>query len=130
MEQANNNGNSNGFECFAILELFGHVRLAGKVTEASIGGCSFLRVDVLKPDGEVDFTRYLGNGSVYSMTPVTEEVARRVGNGSAQAPVKPWEIPKPMLPPAENLSHDLPDEDMATAGRNALIDDDDDEDHF
>jgi hypothetical protein len=81
------------FDCWAVLELFGHVRLAGRVTEASIGGCSFLRVDVPKPDGEIDFTRYFGNGAIYSMTPVTEEVARRVGNGSAQAPVKPWEMP-------------------------------------
>lgn len=96
-----NNGSSvktdNGFECWAILELFGHVRLAGRVTEAQIGGCSFLRVDVPKEDGSIDFTRYLGNGSIYSMTPVSEEVARRVGNGSAQAPIKPWEMPRTAL---------------------------------
>lgn len=92
---------SGKFECWAILELFGHVRLAGKVTEATIGGCSLLRVDVPKPDGSIDFTRFYGNGAIYSMTPVTEEVARRVGNGSAQAPVKPWEMPSaPQLPAA------------------------------
>jgi hypothetical protein len=90
------------FDCWAVLELFGHVRLAGRVTEASIGGCSFLRVDVPKEDGEIDFTRYFGNDAIYSMTPVTEEVARRVGNGSAQAPVKPWEMPKALPAATEN----------------------------
>lgn len=89
------------FDCWAVLELFGHVRLAGHVTEATIGGCSFLRVDVPDAEGNTQFTRYLGNGAIYSMTPVTEEVARRVGNGSAQPPVKPWEMPR-ALPPASS----------------------------
>lgn len=91
------------FDCWAVLELFGHVRLAGRVTEASIGGCSFLRVDVPDRDtGEVKFTRYFGNGAIYSMTPVTEEVARRVGDGNAAAPVKPWEMPARALPAADD----------------------------
>lgn len=107
------------FDCWAILELFGHVRLAGRVTEASIGGCSFLRVDVPEREGEgegVKFTRYFGNGAIYSMTPVTEEVARRVGDGNAAAPVKPWEMPKAALPSArddydsDDLRGDDPDE--------------------
>jgi len=85
------------FDCWAVLELFGHVRLAGRVTEASIGGCSFLRVDVPDKEGATQFTRYFGNGAIYSMTPVTEDVARAVGNGSATAPVKPWEMPKAQL---------------------------------
>jgi hypothetical protein len=91
------------FDCWAVLELFGHVRLAGHVTEASIGGCSFLRVDVPhRPDeGEgVKLTRYFGNGAIYSMTPVSEEVARNVGDGNAAPPVKPWEMPKAALPAA------------------------------
>jgi hypothetical protein len=99
------------FDCWAVLELFGHVRLAGRVTEASIGGCSFLRVDVPKEDGEIDFTRYFGNGAIYSMTPVTEEVARRVGNGSAQAPVKPWEMPRPALTSGGERDDDPRDDD-------------------
>lgn len=109
---AENNGTSNAFECWAVLELFGHVRLAGRVTEASIGGCSFLRVDVHKQDGEIDFTRYFGNGAIYSMTPVTREVALRVGNGSAQAPVKPWEMPRPGLPAASDSEAEARPEDF------------------
>lgn len=111
-ESGNGKVNSGSFECWAVLELFGHVRLAGKVTEASIGGCSFIRVDVPKADGEIDFTRYFGNGAIYSMTPVTEEVARRVGNGSAQAPVKPWEMPSAPQLSSGSLDDDDDDRDF------------------
>jgi hypothetical protein len=98
------------FDCWAVLELFGHVRLAGRVTEASIGGCSFLRVDVPEREGEgVKFTRYFGNGAIYSMTPVTEEVARRVGDGNAAAPVKPWEMPKALIEAGATVEHHHPD---------------------
>jgi hypothetical protein len=33
------------FEEWALLELFGHQRLAGRVTEQQLGGASFVRVD-------------------------------------------------------------------------------------
>ena len=38
--------NANTFEGWAILELMGHRRLAGKLSEAIIGGASFIRIDV------------------------------------------------------------------------------------
>lgn len=95
------------FDQWCVLELFGHVRLAGRVTEASIGGCSFLRCDVPKPDGEIEFTRYFGQGAIYSMTPVTEEVARAVGNGTATEPVKPWEMARKQLPGAEEEAEEV-----------------------
>lgn len=94
------------FDQWCIVELFGHVRLGGRVTEASIGGCSFLRVDVPGAESEVEFTRYLGNGAIYSMTPVTEAVARAVGKGTSQPPVKPWEMPRAALPPQEEGLHE------------------------
>ncbi len=34
------------FESWAIVELFGHQKIAGKLTEQTIGGCHFIRVDV------------------------------------------------------------------------------------
>lgn len=36
----------NKFEEWAVLELFGHQRLAGKVSEAQIGGTSFVRIEL------------------------------------------------------------------------------------
>lgn len=34
------------FDHWCIVESFGHERIAGRVTEQTIGGCSFIRVDV------------------------------------------------------------------------------------
>jgi len=67
---------SEKFESWAVVELFGHQRIAGKVTEATIGGCSFLRVDVPKTEKRQAYTKYYGNGAIYAMTPCDEEVGR------------------------------------------------------
>ena len=36
----------NGFNEWALVELFGHQKIVGKVTEATLAGGAFLRVDV------------------------------------------------------------------------------------
>lgn len=63
------------FSAYCIVELFGHTTLAGLVTEQTIGGQAFIRLDVPELDGQPAYTRFLGQGSIYSMTPVTEEIA-------------------------------------------------------
>lgn len=83
-----------GFDSWAILELMGHVRMAGRVTEEERFGCKMGRIEV-PGDGESFTTVYFGGGSVYRMTPTTEEVARAVAKGSQLEPVHRWELPKP-----------------------------------
>ena len=63
-------------EMWAIVELFGHQQTAGYVTEASIGGCSFVRVDIPAAEESPALTKFYGNGAIYAMTPVSEEVVR------------------------------------------------------
>jgi hypothetical protein len=81
------------FDSWAVLELMGHVRMAGRVTEEERFGCKMGRIDV--PLGDGFTTVYFGGGSVYRMVPVTEELARSVAEGSQPKPVHPWELPKP-----------------------------------
>jgi hypothetical protein len=64
------------FDQWCILELFGRQVIAGRVTEQVIGGCSFIRIDVPETDHKPAFTRFYGQGAIYAMTPVSEEVAR------------------------------------------------------
>jgi len=53
------------FEAWDLLELFGHQRLAGMLSEQTIGGCHFIRIDVPAVGGDVPgYTRYFTNGAI------------------------------------------------------------------
>lgn len=84
------------FEAWAVIDLFGHAHIAGKVSEATIGGCSFLRVDVpaVKDEhGELQaFTKFFGQGAIYSMAVVTEQVARSAVLAYRVQPVTAFEL--------------------------------------
>jgi hypothetical protein len=85
------------FEGWAIVELMGHRRLAGYLTEVQIAGHGFLRLDVppaLAADDDSDggATQFYAPASVYAITPTTEEVVRAVR--VAPEPVHTWELPR------------------------------------
>lgn len=82
------------FESWAIVELFGHQRIAGLVTEATIGGCPLIRVDVPMTKRHPSFTRFLGNGAIYGINPVAEEIARAAAENYGAAPIQPYELPE------------------------------------
>ena len=63
------------FDQWAIIEIMGHDRYAGRVTSQAIGGTSFVRVDVPELDGQPGFTKLFGQGAIFSITIVTEEAA-------------------------------------------------------
>jgi hypothetical protein len=71
------------FEQWAIVEVMGHSRYAGLVTEQAIGGCNFLRVDVpeIEPSFQSErrpaFTKLFGASSIFAITLVSEAVARQ-----------------------------------------------------
>ncbi len=81
----------NKFEAWAIIELFGHNRMAGKVTEQTIGGASFVRVDVPDTAQSPSFTRMLNPSSIYAINPVTEEVARGYAERLDTKPIESWD---------------------------------------
>jgi len=78
---------------WAIVELMGHVRMAGRVTEEERFGSKLGRVDVPRTDGTFS-THYFGGGSVYRLSPTTEEIARAVAAHNQPQPVHSWEMPK------------------------------------
>lgn len=89
------------FEQWAIIDLFGHQRLAGIVSEATIGGCAFVRVDVPESEGEPGFTRFFGNGAIYSISPVEENIARLFAKQYRARPVQAYDLPRIEHRPAE-----------------------------
>jgi hypothetical protein len=85
------------FEEWAILELMGHRRLAGKITEATIGGGAFIRIDIPMRDGTMS-TQFYSPGSVYCITPTSKEIADITALSCQPEPVNRWEL-KQLLEP-------------------------------
>lgn len=79
-------------ELFAIVELFGHQKMAGKVTEQSIGPATFLRVDVPETTKTPSFTRILNPSAIYAINPVTEEVMKMKAEHIQTAPIEAWDV--------------------------------------
>lgn len=88
------------FETWAILELMGHRRMAGKVREQEVFGTNLCRIDVYKgADSEPSMTQLYSASALYCVTPCSEEIARRyAARYDDSGPVARWELP----PPAED----------------------------
>lgn len=83
-------GTNEQFSQWCVLELMGHRRLAGLVSEQEIAGQAFLRLDIHR-EAEV-ITQYYSPSAVYCITPTTEEVARKTAALGRPQPVARWEI--------------------------------------
>lgn len=79
------------FETWAIVELFGHNKIAGKVSEQTIGGSSLVRVDVPDTEASPAFTRLLNVSAIYAINPVTEEVAVGYAGRLQSKPIEAWD---------------------------------------
>jgi hypothetical protein len=79
------------FEAWGIVDLFGHTRLAGRISEQAIGGETFIRVDV--PNGEGFHTRLFGKGAIYGMSLTDETIARATAKANTVRPVSAYDVP-------------------------------------
>lgn len=96
------------FEGWAIVELMGHRRLGGFVTETQLAGAGMLRIDIPADDGK-GITQFFPPTSLYGLTPVTEEMARAVARHNIPQPVHRWELPAAADPEAR-AGDDDPDD--------------------
>lgn len=78
-------------ELWAIVELFGHARIAGRISEHSLGG-TFVRVDVPALSGRPAFTKLYGPNAVYAMTFVDRDVALAAAEKLRIVPVTPYDV--------------------------------------
>lgn len=79
---------------WAIVELFGHTKIAGKLSEQVIGGCSFIRIDVPEINGKQAFTKLFGQGAIYSISFVDEETAIGAVQYIRESPIDEWSARK------------------------------------
>ena len=83
------------FQEWALLELMGHRKLFGLVQETAMPG-NLYRIDVYVGDDDAAvLTQFYGPAAVYSITPMAENVVRRMARGCQPEPVTRWELPLP-----------------------------------
>lgn len=85
--------NTNVPEQWAIVSLFGHRNVVGRVSDAQYGGCAFVRVDVLMGDGQ-ERTAYYGQAAIYSIEFVDQATARLIAHRNERL-VAPFMLPEP-----------------------------------
>ena len=129
-----NNEKKPNTEFFAVVEVMGHNVYAGLVSDFTLGGAAFIRVDVPEIPERVEkrrtwdydkneyvpqdaviagapaYTKIIGTGSIYAITPCTEEVARRVADQRRQNPVNVIDLVSPKALAAA-VAEDDDDED-------------------
>lgn len=76
------------FDQWGVVEVMGHKKFAGHITEQQIAGSALVRVDVpevvnARSETVPAYSKLIGVGSVYCITPTTEEVARKAARALA-----------------------------------------------
>lgn len=93
----NEQNEQHAFSYHCIVELFGHQKIAGLVTEQVIAGQSFICVNVPETKRHPAFTRMFGSGAIYSITPVSEEIAKTAAESIYIEPVQVYVAPERQL---------------------------------
>ena len=84
----------NEFKMWALVEIMGHQRYAGFVSEQTIAGSAFLRVDVPAIGDKAAFTKLFSPSSVYAITPCAEDLVRGVAEQLGKQPMSVWDLPE------------------------------------
>lgn len=104
------------FEAWGIVELMGHQRTAGRLSEQMIAGANLLRVDLPQGEGDNFRTMFYGPSSIYAVHITDEQAARAVAAGLGQRPVYAYEIDshlrKLASPSREAPRDDIDDDDI------------------
>lgn len=77
-------------EGWGIVELMGHQRTSGRLSEQAIGGANLLRVDI--PEGETFRTVYYGASAIYALHITDEAAARAVAGQTNTRPMYAYEL--------------------------------------
>jgi hypothetical protein len=84
------------FNEWAIVEIMGHQKFAGRVSEQIVAGSALLRIDIPAQGEQVGFTKLFGMSSVYAITPTTEQIATAVASKLRQVPIGIYDLPESM----------------------------------
>lgn len=80
------------FEQWAIVDVMGHQRFVGLVTEQVVAGQGFVRVDIPETSTVKAWTKLIGTSSIYAITPVDEGIAKSMAENQTAKPIQPYEL--------------------------------------
>jgi hypothetical protein len=80
------------FKTWAMVELFGHTRIAGEVSEQTIAGGAMVRIDVPETEKSPAFTRIVNVNAIYAINPMTEEMVKSIAGQVNVKPIQAWDI--------------------------------------
>ena len=95
------------FEQWAIVDVMGHQRYVGLVSEQVIAGQGFVRVDIPKTADVEGWTKLIGTASIYAITPVDEAIARQMAEGAKSKPIEAYQLTDKMIA-AASTPRELP----------------------
>ncbi|MGH9424389.1 MAG: acetyltransferase [Thermoanaerobaculia bacterium] len=84
------------FDQWGIVELMGHQRTAGRLSEEQVGGANMLRVDV--PNGDGFRTAYYGASAIYALHVTEEKLARAAAAAMGSRPPFAYVLEQARLP--------------------------------
>ena len=106
------------FDFWCVVELFGHQRMAGRLTEKPKGSTVFFQIDVPDKNGMVRYSRIINASSIYAINPTTREAVLRICNKpgyDTNRPAVPYvpvpDHPKDPIPERGAFIRAVPDED-------------------
>lgn len=100
------------FEAWGIVELMGHQRAAGRLSEQTLGGANLLRVDI--PDGEGFRTVFYGASAIYALHVTDETIAKAAAAAQGTRPTYAYEVSdalRKLSAPRVAASYEQQDED-------------------
>ncbi|HZB28957.1 MAG TPA: hypothetical protein VE465_02205 [Streptosporangiaceae bacterium] len=99
------------FAQWAIVELFGHKRFGGYVTEAELAGDGFIRIDIPGENGTFTDTHLFNPKALYGIHPTTEQIAKAFARHARPEPVHRWEL-ESATPRVEHEPYDRDEPDL------------------
>lgn len=95
----------------ALVELFGHTRIAGKVSEHALGGNVMIRIDVPDTKRIPSYTKFVNPSAIYALNPITEEMMQKLAEEIKAKPIESFdlrEVQRKLMAEVEEAKKQLP----------------------
>lgn len=97
--------NQETIETWAYIEIMGHSKIAGRVSERKVGVAAMLQIDVPNPTEGFSHSALYSPQSIFSIQPTTEDWCRKFIAARVNYPVLPF------IPTSRQLAQVSPDND-------------------